>query len=148
MTYLKVTAVAINQTPMDWQGNRMRIQEAFDEAVGNHSSIVCFPELCITGYGCEDHFHSEDLQQRALSMLDAICVLTTTEDHTLTTRANCTTVVCVGLPLMFRNALYNVIAVIQGGDVLGFVAKQHLAGTEFTMSPVGSRRGPQGIRRQ
>lgn len=120
MTYLKVTAVAINQTPMDWHGNWMRIQEAFEDAVDARSSILCFPELSIPGYGCEDHFHSTDLQHRSLAILDEIC--------NLTTSADCTMVVCVGLPLMFRNALYNVIAVIQGGEVLGFVAKQHLAG--------------------
>lgn len=120
MTYVKVTAVAINQTPMDWYGNWMRIEEAFDEARTDNPGILCFPELCITGYGCEDHFHSADLQRRSLSMLKDICNITTGKSYA--------TMVCVGLPLMFRNALYNVIAVIQGGDVLGFVAKQHLAG--------------------
>ena len=32
-------------------------------------SVLCLPELCITGYGCEDAFHSPGLQRTALDVL-------------------------------------------------------------------------------
>lgn len=135
MKTLKLAAVSLNQTPMDWDGNFDRIKGAFKVAVSEGAAIVCFPELCITGYGCEDQFHSEDLQHRALENLIA-----------LTTRISDghEQVLCVGLPFLFRNALYNVIAVVQEGKLLGLVAKQHLAGDGLHYEPRWFRPWPVG----
>ena len=58
MKLIKVAAAVLNQTPLDWEGNQCRIQAAIAQARAKHASIVCLPELCITGYGCEDAFHS------------------------------------------------------------------------------------------
>ena len=32
-------------------------------------SVLCLPELCITGYGCEDAFFSPGLQRTAIEVL-------------------------------------------------------------------------------
>jgi NAD+ synthase (glutamine-hydrolysing) len=56
MKQLRVAAAALNQTPLDWGGNFANIIRAIDEAWKQKAHILCLPELCITGYGCEDAF--------------------------------------------------------------------------------------------
>ena len=69
MKLLRVSAAVINTTPLDWDGNRRRISGAIGAARAAGVSILCLPELCITGYGCEDAFHAPGLQQTALEVL-------------------------------------------------------------------------------
>lgn len=116
MKLVKVAAAALNQTPLDWTGNKDNILEAIRQAQEQNVNILCLPEMCISGYGCEDRFLSPDVAERSFKALHEIA------KHTEGI------VVCVGLPLYWRGALYNVIAVVQNRDILGFVAKQHLAG--------------------
>lgn len=123
MLRLKVAAAALNQTPLDWKGNVQNIIEVLEEAEHAGVDILCLPELCITGYGCEDHFHSTDVQQRAFQALQEIA------------KHVGNMVACVGLPFVYRNALYNVTAVLFQGELLGLVAKQHLAGDGIHYEP-------------
>src|SRR5258706_10884280 len=69
MKLLRVSAAVINTTPLDWDGNRRRISGAIGAARSAGASILCLPEMCITGYGCEDAFHAPGLQQTALEVL-------------------------------------------------------------------------------
>ena len=66
MHLIRVAGCALNQTPLDWDGNRDRILAAIAAARGAEASILCLPELCITGYGCEDAFQSPGVQRMAL----------------------------------------------------------------------------------
>ena len=72
MQLVKVGAAVLNQTPMDWAGNKARILKAIDAARAEGVTVLCLPELSITGYGCEDAFHSPDAQERAWETLMAI----------------------------------------------------------------------------
>ena len=72
MKLIKVGAAVLNQTPMDWDGNYQRILRAIEDARSQDVSVLCLPELCITGYGCEDAFHSTAVQQTALQLLEEI----------------------------------------------------------------------------
>lgn len=45
MQLIRVAAAVLNQTPLDWQGNRERIVAAIDEARTQGAAIVCLPEL-------------------------------------------------------------------------------------------------------
>ena len=56
MRILKVAAAVLNQTPLDWAGNAARIRGAIAAAREQDVSVLCLPEMCITGYGCEDAF--------------------------------------------------------------------------------------------
>ena len=56
MKYIKVGAAVLNQTPLDWEGNKKNILAAIEAARVDKVSILCLPELCISGYGCEDAF--------------------------------------------------------------------------------------------
>lgn len=134
MQYVKVAAVELNQTPLDWAGNERRIREALDEARSQGASLVCLPELCITGYGCEDAFHSMDLRERAWRMLR----------HLLPATRGM--VVSLGLPVAYRNALFNVAALAVDGRLVGLVAKQHLAGDGLHYEPRWFRPWPAGVR--
>ena len=56
MKSLSVGSVALTQTARDWAGNERRIREALKAARAQSISVVCLPELCVCGYGCEDGF--------------------------------------------------------------------------------------------
>ena len=58
MKLIKVATAALNQTPLDWEGNFENIVAAIGMARESGATVLCLPELCITGYGCEDAFHS------------------------------------------------------------------------------------------
>ena len=52
MKLIKVAAAALNQTPLAWDTNQKNILQAISEARQQDASILCLPEMCITGYGC------------------------------------------------------------------------------------------------
>ena len=69
MHLLKIGAAVLNQTPLDWQRNQRNIAQAIAAARDEGVGILCLPELCITGYGCEDAFHSHDVHRIAQDVL-------------------------------------------------------------------------------
>ncbi|QDT96466.1 NAD(+) synthase [Gimesia aquarii] len=123
MQLIHVAAVALNQTPLDWAGNTTNIINAITAAREQGATLVALPELCLTGYGCEDAFFSIDVQKRALLALFE--VLPHTEQ----------VVVSIGLPLLHNGALYNCVCLIADQKVLGFVAKNRLAGDGIHYEP-------------
>jgi len=133
MNVIQVCAAILNQTPLDWIGNESRIREAIALARKEGSSLVCLPELCITGYGCEDAFHSTGVQQNAIQMLERLIPETTGM------------VVCFGLPVLFQNALFNTVCLVADGEILGFVAKRFLAGDGIHYEPRWFKAWPQGV---
>ncbi|MFZ6011435.1 MAG: NAD(+) synthase [Bacteroidota bacterium] len=111
----KIAGATVNQIPLDWTNNTSNIIEAIEEAKRQQVKILCFPELCITGYGCEDMFLSEWLPERALKELDAIA-------------PRCENItVMVGLPVRINHTPYNGVAVISHQKILGITLKQNLA---------------------
>lgn len=123
MKLIRVGAAVLNQTPLDWDGNRRRILGAIDAARAAGVSILCLPELCITGYGCEDAFHAPGTQQTALEVLRELLP----ETHGM--------IVSIGLPLLYHGSLFNTAGLAVDGRLLGFVAKQNLAGEGIHYEP-------------
>lgn len=115
MPYIKLAAGVVNQTPMDWENNEHHIVEAIEQARREQISILCLPELCISGYGCEDYFFAPDLEARCLEILENII------PHTGGMA------VSVGLPVRYQNRLYNAACLIVNNRIAGFYCKQHLA---------------------
>lgn len=133
MKKIRVAAAILNQTPRDWQGNFRNIVSAIFEAKMAGVSVLCLPELAITGYGLEDDLFCPDIVTRALQKL-----------HDL--KEHCKSiVVCVGLPLTFNNSLYNAVATIVDGNILGFTCKQHLAGDGIHYEPRHFKPWPKGV---
>ena len=116
MEYLKVGGAALNQTPLDWKGNRANILTAIGQAREEGVQVLCLPELCISGYGCEDAFHGEGVAEQSLESLRAILPETAG------------IAVAVGLPLLHQQHLYNCAALLADGRLAGFSAKRLLAG--------------------
>ncbi len=121
--FVKVAAAALNQTPLDWDGNAARIRTAVRLAKQAQVSVLCLPELCISGYGCEDAFESHATTSLALRVLQEISA--ETRDI----------VVSVGLPVALRGGLYNGAALLADGHVVGIAGKQHLAGDGLHYEP-------------
>ena len=100
----------------DCEYNTMQIIAQAKEASYNGAKIVVFPELCITGYTCGDLFLQETLLNGAKA---ALC-------HILQETIQLSTILIVGLPYAYQNALYNCAAVCYQGKILGMVPKQNL----------------------
>jgi NAD+ synthase (glutamine-hydrolysing) len=131
---LKVAAAALNTTPVAWEENLRAITAAIGEAVRARVQVLCLPELCITGYGCEDLFLRGHVHESALARLMRIAALTApagaigaVADNNGTDGESPSLIVTAGLPLVRAGALYNTVAVMSGGRVRGFYAKQNLA---------------------
>ena len=123
MHLIRVAGCALNQTPLDWDGNRDRILAAIAAARGAEASILCLPELCITGYGCEDAFQSPGVQRMALEVLGEIVPATRG------------IAVAVGLPIRFESGLFDAVAFVVDGRIAGIACKQNLAGDGIHYEP-------------
>ena len=130
MKRLRLGAAILNQTPLDWKGNTARICQAISTAREQGVSVLCLPELCITGYGCEDMFLSPHTWRTAWQMLLKIVPET----------ANM--VVSIGLPMYVTNGVYNVACIVADRQIAGFVPKQHLAGDGLHYEPRWFRAWP------
>ena len=133
MKLIKVAAAVLNQTPLDWAGNQARIREALAQAREQGASVVCLPELCLTGYGCEDAFHAPGVARKAWQVLHEL----ESETRGL--------VVTLGLPVWHLKSLYNMIALVVDGRIAGFAAKRHLAGDGIHYEPRWFKAWPEGV---
>lgn len=112
---LKIGGATVNQTPIDWKNNVANIIEAIEAAKKKQVAILCLPELCLTGYGCEDLFLSNWLSAKAWQHLEMII-------------PHCNNItVNVGLPIRINNITYNGACVISHQKILGIALKQNLA---------------------
>ncbi|MEM7436690.1 MAG: NAD(+) synthase [Myxococcota bacterium] len=123
MIPIKVAAGSLNQTPLDWVGNQRRIEAVLAEARRQEVGLLLLPELCTTGYGCEDAFLGPDAAARAWQMLRAL------EPQTRGMA------VSLGVPVRRRGGLYNTACLLVDGKITGFVAKEHLAGEGLHYEP-------------
>ncbi|MCC7083454.1 MAG: NAD(+) synthase [Pirellulales bacterium] len=123
MQLLHVGAAVLNQTPLAWDENRANIVAAIRAGRKRGVSVLCLPELCITGYGCEDAFLSPAVQQMAWRVLCEILP---------ETRGM---IVSLGLPLLYHNGLYNTACLVVDGKIAGFTGKRYLAGDGLHYEP-------------
>lgn len=93
-----------------------RICERISQAAADEVSVVVFPELGVTSYTAADLFGQDALLDAAEEGIMRICQAT----------AGTETVAVVGVPVRFRNRLYNCAAVISGGSLHGLVPKTYL----------------------
>jgi len=133
MKYIKVGAAALNQTPLDWQGNQKNIVAAIEAAHAENISILCLPELCISGYGCEDAFLAPGTLTQSQRALQEIAPKTRN------------LIVALGLPLAYQNRVYNTVCLLVDGNLCGFVAKRFLAGDGIHYEPRWFQPWPQEL---
>ena len=114
--FVNVAAMTPQIQVADAAYNAERICEKIGEAFKRKAKLIVFPELCITGYTCQDLFLQETLLEGARQALVRIAEYTQGSDA----------LIFVGLPLEKDGKLYNVAAALQNGRILAFIPKTTL----------------------
>ena len=114
--FVNVAAAVPTVKVADVEYNVQQIESLIAQAEDRGVEVMVFPELCITGYSCQDLFKEQLLLDHAedgvVKLLD------------FTRKLN--VIVIVGLPVVVNGLLYNCAAVLQGGQLLGIVPKVYL----------------------
>ena len=114
--FINVAAAVPAVRVADVEYNVQEIEKIISMADGQHVEILCLPELCLTGYTCQDLFKEQLLLNKAEEGLLMLLDFTRKLD-----------IICVvGLPVMAGGLLLNCAAVIHHGTVLGLVTKTYL----------------------
>ena len=96
--------------------NTQGIENLIVKAEGKGVEILCFPELALTAYTCQDLFAQQLLLDEAEQGLLKLLELS----------RNVQLAVVVGLPVSHRGMLFNCAAVVQQGKIFGLVPKTYL----------------------
>lgn len=100
----------------DCDYNLSAIESIVDEAVAKGVGILAFPELCITGYTCQDLFLQDFLIDKTEDSVRKLMDYTVSKDIILV----------VGVPVRTNGMLLNCAAVLQKGTIVGMVVKKFL----------------------
>lgn len=114
--FIRVASAIPSVRPGNCKYNTECIINLLQQAEKKHVDIVCFPELCITGYTCQDLFESETLLKGAENSLKKLC------EKTRSIKA----IAIVGLPVTVSGVLMNCAAVLYKGEIMGIVPKTFL----------------------
>lgn len=114
--FIKVAAVTPKIRVADPVYNGAVICEEMEKVYAKGAKIIVFPELCLTGYTCGDLFLQQLLLEKAEEQLLTVAAATRDKDA----------LVMIGLPMVREGRLYNVAAILQNGEVLGFVPKANI----------------------
>lgn len=114
--FIKVASAIPGVRVADCAYNLQQIENKINEAESRGVEIVVFPELCITGYSCQDLFRqsmiTEQAEQAVTSLLDF--------------SAGLDVISIVGAPIIVGGVLLNCAVIIQKGRLLGIVPKTYL----------------------
>ncbi len=115
--FLRVAAACPELRVADCPFNADRTLALMARAEGQGVNLLVFPECGLTGYTCQDLFHTRPLQRAAEEALTKVV-----DKGAQVFRG----VALVGLPLAIEGQLFNCAAVIHAGKVLGLVPKTYL----------------------
>lgn len=114
--FVKVAAASPELKVADCDYNGERILECIREAEQEGVKILVFPELCISGYTCGDLFLQDALLNGCISTLKTLLQATVDMDI----------LYVVGMPLVYRNKLYNTAVFCKGREILMIVPKTNI----------------------
>ncbi len=114
--FVKVASAIPSMKVADCTYNIRQIEGLVAQAEGEGVEIICFPELCVTGYTCQDLFAQQLLLDDAENAILQLLNFTRKLDI----------IVIVGFPLPTQNSLLNAALVIQHGKILGAQTKTYL----------------------
>ena len=114
--FVKVAAAVPAVKVADVAYNVQEIEKLIALAEGEDVEILCFPELTLTGYTCQDLFKEQLLLSKAEEGLMMLLEFT----------RQLSVISVVGLPVQAGGLLLNCAAVIQGGTLLGLIPKTYL----------------------
>ena len=113
---IKVAAAVPAVKVADVEYNVQQIESLIAQAEGKGVEVMAFPELCLTGYSCQDLFREQLLLDKAEEGLLVLLDFTRKLD----------VISIVGMPVVINGLLYNCAVVIQRGCILGVVPKTYL----------------------
>ena len=114
--FVNVAAAVPTVKVADVDYNVQQVESLIAQAEGRGIEVIVFPELCITGYTCQDLFKEQLLLDRAEQGIIMLLDFTRKLD----------VISIVGAPVVINGLLYNCAVVIQGGNILGIVPKTYL----------------------
>jgi NAD+ synthase (glutamine-hydrolysing) len=112
--FLRIAAASPKIEVANPEYNAGEIIKHIKSAKKEGASIICFPELALTGYTCADLFLQDTLIDAAEAGLSRIAKAT--EGITA----------IVGIPVKARGTLFNAAAVVADGAILGVVPKVYI----------------------
>lgn len=114
--FVRVAAAVPAVKVADVKYNVEQIKNIILDAEKQHVNVVVFPELCITGYSCQDLFYQKLLLKQAENAVKEFIEFTCGKK----------VVAIVGVPVDTGKILLNCAAVIYNGWFDGLVAKNYL----------------------
>jgi NAD+ synthase (glutamine-hydrolysing) len=114
--FVKVAAKTPKIRVADVSYNVTQIVSECEDACSDGAKVIVLPELCITGYTCEDLFWQDALLDAAQRGLFSIA------DQT----AELDALIFVGVPWRLNGKLYNCAAALCAGEILALIPKIHV----------------------
>ena len=114
--FINVAAAVPAVRVADVDYNVQQIESLMAQAEGRGAEILVTPELCVTGYSCQDLFREQLLLDKTEEGIMQLLEFTRKLD----------TILVVGAPVLVNGLLYNCAVVIQRGQILGVVPKTYL----------------------
>ena len=114
--FIKVAAKTPEVRVADVAFNVEHCASAVADACAEGAKLVVLPELCLTGYTCEDLFWQDALLDAAQQGLFSLA------DQT----SSCDALIFVGVPWRVNGKLYNCAAALCGGQIIALVPKTHV----------------------
>ncbi|MDO5409220.1 MAG: NAD(+) synthase [Lachnospiraceae bacterium] len=114
--YIRVAAATPQIRVADPEYNELQLETQLEEAEIAGAKVVVFPELCLTGYTCQDLFWQTPLLRSAYKALGKLIRFTRGKDL----------ITFVGMPWEECGKLYNVMAAVCNGQLLGMIPKTYI----------------------
>jgi len=114
--FIRVASAVPTVQVADCHRNVIEIESLIAQAEGQGVKIIVFPELCITGYTCQDLFRQQLLLDAAENAVMQLLDFTRQLDI----------ISIVGLPIAVGDLLLNCAVVMQKGKIMGIVPKSYL----------------------
>lgn len=113
--FIKCAISNFNGKLSNQKENSTKIINIMKNAENNSVKLIVFPELCLTGFSCQDLFFRTDLLNDSLTYLSEILKETAFLDIAA----------IIGLPIIQNEYLYDCCVVIHKGKILGIVPKKY-----------------------
>ena len=114
--YIRVSCCVPDIAVADVAGNAGKIGTQMRKAAEQGTSIAVFPELCLTGYTCQDLFFQQTLLDDCGSAAQELAALSGELQITAV----------IGMPVSVNGQIYNCAVVLDRGTVAGIVPKHFL----------------------
>ncbi|MCM1084361.1 MAG: NAD(+) synthase [Clostridium sp.] len=114
--YYRVCTAVPDVKVADVEYNTERILDMINKAGNKEADVICFPELCITGYTCADLFFQEILLEKCREAVGRI--LRETKDLDM--------VIAIGAPCKIEHQLFNSAYILHKGRICGINIKSFI----------------------